>query len=386
MTDIYDFCPQTGCSDGATPASLIQAANGNLYGTTQYGGANNSGTIFEITKSGTFTTLYSFQGGAGAGIPLVQGRNGNIYGSEVNRILEITPEGVVTTFFTFLQGVGLNGLVLATDGKLYGTTGGGGLYRGGVFFSLTSTGKEATLYNFNDKTDGYGMRPLIQGLDGNFYGTAGYGGAHNGGSVFEITPQGQFSTLYSFCSLTNCADGYNPQNALVQGTDGNFYGTTPAGGTAGADFCVAHCGTAFQLTPSGTLATLYDFCSLANCADGLQPYYGLLQGTDGNFYGATYGGGSSDSCCGTIYSISMGLGPFVKTNPNFGRVGWTISILGTNLTGATSVTFNGASAAFGVIAVSLIKAQIPIGATSGTIQVTTPHGTLSSNVSFQVLP
>jgi uncharacterized repeat protein (TIGR03803 family) len=385
---VYSFCKvQFVCSDGDTPSSLVQAANGNIYGTTSYGGAYDGGTVFEITKSGTFTTLYSFANSSGSGLPLVQGTNGNIYGSVSNTIFQITPAGVLTTLVTLPKGVFAQLLVLSTDGKFYGTTGDGGLHGVGFFFSLTPTGKVTSLYSFTSSTDGSGFRTLILANDGNFYGTAGYGGTHNTGTVFQITPQGQFTNLYNFCSLANCADGINPQGALVQATDGNLYGTTPFGGTAGIDSCLSHCGTAFQITTSGTLTTLYDFCSLANCADGLAPYYGLVQGTDGNFYGATYGAGpGGPSSGGTIYSISVGLGPFVKTNPAFGKAGWTISILGTHLTGTTGVTFNGTTAAFGVISDSLIKAQVPAGATSGTIQVTTPAGTLSSNVAFQVSP
>lgn len=385
---VYAFCKvQFVCADGATPVAVMQAANGNLYGTTSFGGAYDGGTAFEISKSGTFTSLYSFPNNSGAGLPLVQGPNGNIYGSQQNTIFQITPAGVLTTLVTLPTGVDASQLVLANDGKFYGTTGAGGIYRDGFFFSLTPAGKVTSLYSFNSATDGAG-RTLTLGTDGNFYGTAQFDGPNYGGTVFKITPTGQFTLLHIFgsCAITNCSDGMWPTGALVQGTDGNFYGSTPLGGTGGVNFCNSYCGTAFQITPSGTLTTLYDFCSQSNCSDGSSPYQGMVQGTDGNFYGATYTGGFGIASGGTIYRISMGLAPFVKTSPTFGQAGWTISILGTNLTAATSVTFNGTPAQFGVISTSLIKAQVPAGAASGTVQVTTPTGMLNSNVNFQVLP
>jgi len=387
ISDVYRFCSVQSCLDGETPGGgVMQAANGHLYGTTTAGGAYSGGTVFEITPSGQFNTLYSFPYRSDVFGAPVQGPNGNIYGIASNTIFQITPTGVLTTLVTFPNNVGAQELVLSTDGKFYGTTGEGGLHGYGFFFSLTTAGKVTPLYSFNSAADGSGFRTLMLAANGNFYGTAESGGANSQGTVFEITPTGQFTNLYNFCSQTNCADGMAPTGTLIQATDGNLYGTTPFGGTGGIDFCISHCGTAFQITTSGTLTTIYNFCSLANCSDGEAPYYGLVQGTDGNLYGATYGGGASASGGGTIYKISMGLDPFVETNPDFGKVGWTISILGTNLTGTTSVTFNGTPATFGVISPSLIKAQVPSGATTGTIQVTTTTGTLNSNVAFQVLP
>lgn len=386
ISDVYRFCSVQSCLDGNTPGGgVMQAANGHVYGTTSAGGAYSGGTVFEITPSGQFNTLYSFPYRSDVFGTLVQGPNGNIYGIASDTIFQITPAGVLTTLVTFPNNVGAQELVLSTDGKFYGTTGEGGLHGSGFFFSLTPAGKVTPLYSFNGAADGSGIRTLMLAANGNFYGTAESGGAKSQGTVFEITPAGQFTNLYNFCSQTNCADGMGPTGTLIQATDGSLYGTTPFGGSAGIGFCSSNCGTAFQITTSGTLTTIYNFCSLANCTDGEAPYYGLVQGTDGNLYGATFAGGDSASS-GTIYKISMGLGPFVETNPTFGKVGWTISILGSNLTGTTSVTFNGTPATFGVISPSLIKAQVPAGATNGIIQVTTPTGTLNSNVSFQVQP
>ncbi len=162
---------------------------------------------------------------------------------------------------------------------------------------------------------------------------------------------------------------------LVQATNRDSYATTAGGGANGG-------GTVFRITPSGTLTTLYSFCSQSGCTDGAGPYAGLVQATNGDLYGTTwYGGAKGD---GTVFSLSVGLGPFVKTRPPFGKVGAAVKILGTNLTGATSVSFNGTAAKFTVVSRYLNTTTVPAGATSGKIQVVTPSRTLSSNVPFRV--
>jgi uncharacterized repeat protein (TIGR03803 family) len=149
------------------------------------------------------------------------------------------------------------------------------------------------------------------------------------------------------------------------------------GGTNGS-------GTIFKITLSGTLTTLYNFCSQSGCPDGQYPAAGLVQDTDGNLYGTTADGGANGD--GTVYSLSIGLAPFVETLPTSGKVGAAVKILGTNLTGATSVSFNGKAAAFTVVSSSEIAATVPTGATAGDVQVVTSSGTFVSNVSFRVNP
>jgi uncharacterized repeat protein (TIGR03803 family) len=213
------------------------------------------------------------------------------------------------------------------------------------------------------------------------YGTTGYGGTNpglygnGGGTVFKITPSGKLTTLYNFCAQGGCVDGEAPIAGLVQVADGAFYGTTSSGGAYGY-------GTVFRITPSGALTTLYSFCAQSGCTDGEVPVAGLGQDTNGTFYGATWGGGAYGY--GTVFSLSVGLGQFVKTLPTSARVGSAVRILGTNLTGATSVTFNGTAAAFTVVSRYLITATVPTGATTGKVEVVTPSGTLSSNVPFRV--
>jgi uncharacterized repeat protein (TIGR03803 family) len=217
---------------------------------------------------------------------------------------------------------------------------------------------------------------LVHAGNGDFYGTTSQGGANADGTIFKITGEGTLTTLLSF----NSTDGAFPYSALIQASNGVLYGTTASGGTNSN-------GTIFQMTPDGTLTTLCGF----DGADGLYPYAALMQDTNGKFYGVTYGGGGNAACsgydgCGTVFSLSVGLRPFVTTLPTSGAVGTAVKILGTNLTGPLSVTFNGTPAAVASMSPSEIKTIVPAGATTGTVQVVTPSGTLSSNVSFRVLP
>jgi uncharacterized repeat protein (TIGR03803 family) len=195
--------------------------------------------------------------------------------------------------------------------------------------------------------------------------------------VFEITPGGRLTTLYSFCYQPNCG-GRNPAAGLLLGTSGNFYGTTTDGGADGD-------GTIFEITPKGKLTTLYSFCSQPNCTDGRDPVAGLLQATDGNFYGTTYYGGFETAFdLGTVFSLGVGLGPFVETLPTSGKAGVAVIILGSDLKSATSVTFNGMPAKFEVISSTEITTTVPSGATTGPVKVKTPSSTLTSNVNFRV--
>jgi uncharacterized repeat protein (TIGR03803 family) len=404
LTSLYSFCPQNGCADGAHPgATLVQATNGDFYGTTQQGGVGAScsnspgcGTAFKITPTGTLTTLYSFctqTGCPDGGEPsagLVQAANGDLYGTTYlggahgdGTVFKITPSGTLTTLHSFDFTDGANpaaGLVQAVDGNLYGTTLGGGT--GGTVFKMRPAGTLTTLYSFCSQAgcpDGNTpFAGLVQASDGDFYGTTGGGGSKSSGTVFKITSNGVLTTLYSFCSQSKCADGGSPDAGLVQATDGNLYGTTSGGGTYDK-------GTVFNITPSGMLTTLHSFCRLmAGC--GIEPHAGLAQDTNGNLYGTTWEGGAYGCCYGTVFSLSVGLGAFVETQPGVGSVGAAVKILGSDLTGATSVTFNGTPAAFTVVSAREVTTTVPTGATSGKVQVITPGGTLTSSVSFEVAP
>jgi uncharacterized repeat protein (TIGR03803 family) len=199
-----------------------------------------------------------------------------------------------------------------------------------------------------------------------------------------MTPSGHLTTLHNFCSLANCADGSSSYLPLVQATDGNLYGTTPYNGSYG-QFNTGN-GTAFEITPAGTLSVLHSFCSLARCPDGQFPYGGLLQATNGNFYGTTYEGGLDvHNGYGTVFSLSNGLGPFVAFLRGWAKIGKTFGILGQGLDGTTKVSLNGVPAKFRIEQDTFLVAEVPRGATTGYVTVTTTNGTLTSNVPFHVI-
>jgi uncharacterized repeat protein (TIGR03803 family) len=403
LTTLYNFCSLPNCTDGDAPNALIQATDGNFYGTTGLSSisAINDGTIFKMSPSGVLTTLYSFAGTVGAfpAAPLVQAANGDFYGTTFSggvnaggTIFKITPTGTLTTLYSFCRectdGTTPGTLVQAANGDFYGTTGAGGAIGGycrdfegcGTVFKITPTGTLTTLYRFCETyCRGYAPGALVQAANGDFYGTTlGAGGIE--GTVFKITPSGTLTTLYEFCSqgsYLNCPDGAEPTSPLVQAANGDFYGTTSAGGANG------WYGTIFKITPGGTLTTLYSFCAQSGCPDGFGPIAGLVQDTNGDFYGTTGGGDFNNS---TVFRLSVGLGPFVEGRPVSGEVGTAVEILGTDLMGATSVSFNGAAATFTVASRYVITTTVPAGASTGPIQVVTPSRTLSSNGSFRVLP
>ena len=387
LTTLYSFCARSQCSDGSHPyAGLVLGSDGNLYGTTQYGGPSG-GTIFKITPAGALTTLHSFTFNEGvqpvAG--LVQGTDGNFYGTATGggtaspaagTVFRMTRSGAVTVLHSFDVTDGatpIGTLVQGTDGNFYGTTAAGGGSSScaggcGTVFEITPGGTLTTLHSF-DSTDGLALYAgLAQAADGNFYGTTGGGGSNLDGTIYQVTSAGAYTLLDSF----DGTDGVQPDPALIQATDGTFYGTTLDGGASNE-------GTIFEFASGGTLTALHSFQG----ADGKLPVAGLLQATDGAFYGTTSQGGGSG--LGTVFRFSKASGPFVKTVPTAGKVGQSILILGYNLTAATSVTFNGTAATFKVVSATLITATVPSGAKTGTVQVTTPGGTLSSNVPFTVL-
>ncbi len=307
--------PANGDYDGSNPlAGLVQGSDGNFYGTTSYGGTNASGgTVFQISTGGSLTTLHPFSGGAGTNpsdghMPvagLVQGNDGYFYGTTSiggtyngGTIFRINPTGSsYTILYSFTnspdQALPKAGLVQGSDGNFYGTTAFGGTNGEGTVFQFNTNGSLTTLHTFGIGSDGKEPEAgLVQGNDGNFYGTT-YSGGTISGNVFRISPNGSYSNLYSF--NTGYIDGL-PQAGLVLGSDGNFYGTTSAGITGN--------GTVFRISPSGSYTKLYSF---TGGSDGKTPLAGLVQSSDGSFYGTTRFGGTNG--LGNVFKLVVPLNP-----------------------------------------------------------------------------
>jgi uncharacterized repeat protein (TIGR03803 family) len=310
----------SGCPYGADPlAGLIHASDGNLYGTAWQGNASGSnvtygwGTIFGITTVGQPITLYGFcsqtncADGGDPFAPLMQASDGKLYGTAFNggakgygTVFAITTSGTFTSLhsFRYADGAGpVAGLIQGKDGNFYGTTVYGGAHDAGTVFQMTPAGKLKTLHSFGAAQDGaIPYAALVQASDGNFYGITYGGGTHGHGTVYRITASGQLTTLYNFCSQKKCADGASPYAGLIQASDGNLYGATSKGGAS-------NWGMLYAITPAGQLTALHSFCGKKNCVDGAYPLGGLLQASDGNLYGTTAEGGTYES--GTVYRLSL---------------------------------------------------------------------------------
>lgn len=393
---LYSFPGPSGSTQPC--GGLTLGTDGDFYGTTYYGGTNGAGEIFKITPSGTLTVLYSFNGtsdGANPYAPPVQGTDGNWYGTTRfggtyvgGTAYKLTTSGTFKVLHQFSQ-PGQPGyypfdpLVLGTDGNFYGTTQNDAVYDG-VVFKLTPKSKYTVLHGLSPPlTDGaFPIAPLIQGSDGNFYGTAYDGGSANAGGVaFKITPGGKYTVLYAMGAVTS-NDGVYPQAGLVQASDGNFYGANSLGGAYG-------CGTLFKLTPKAVFSVVHPF----DCTDGNTPYVTLTQHTNGILYGDTLSGGTGSNAfctsgtCGVFYSYNAGLPPFVKLLTASGTVGAQIGILGQKFDSSSVVKFGTAAATTVTLdGTTYLTATVPSGATTGSVSVTTSSGTLKSNQKFRVTP
>ncbi len=282
-------------TNGSYPiyTTLVQGPNGNFYGTTEGGGEDDFGTIFEMTPSGKVTILHSFSyyDGAYPYAGLVLASNKKLYGTTPiggqnydGTVFEITPTGTFTTLYNFCTQIDcLDGfmpyaaLMQAADGNLYGTTTGGGFYQQGTIFQITTAGTLTTLHSFGETADGYlPYGQLVQASNKALYGTTELGGANHEGVVFKITTQGVFTLLHSF----DFTDGSLPYGGLVQASNNELYGTTSNGG-ANFDF-----GTIFKITPAGQFSTVLNFDGL----DGGSPYSQMMRASDGNLYGTSFFG------------------------------------------------------------------------------------------------
>jgi len=292
---VYSF--KGGTTDGDSPfGQLIMDSAGNLYGTTAGGGANGGGTVFEITPAGTEHVLHSFVGGTTDGqqpiAGLVVDSAGNLYGTteyggtnDDGTVFEITSAGTERVLHSFVGGATdgqqpIAGLVMDSAGNLYGTTSFGGESDDGTVFKIDAAGTESVVYSFKGGTTD-GKVPdagVIMDSAGNLYGTTSMGGANGDGTVFEITAAGTESILHSFDGYPT--DGQLPWAGLTMDSAGNLYGTTTEGG-ANDD------GTVFKVSAAGTESILYSF--KGGTADGQGPFSSLVIDGFGNLYGTTEG-------------------------------------------------------------------------------------------------
>ena len=316
LTVLHSFINDT-FTDGSVPSGVIQGTDGSLYGVTAYGGATGNGTVFKITPTGTETILHSFVNGLGDGANplgnLIQATNGNFYGTASiggaygnGAIFEITAAGVESVLYSFNPSANAgygptSGVVQASDGNLYGTTpatGNNPNKNFGTVFKVSLSGQETLLYAFQGLAVSDGQLPkagLIQGVDGNFYGTTSEAGAGDSGTVVKLTPAGVETVLNNFnAGGSTSVNGYSPIASLIQASDGNLYGVNSLGGAHNND------GTVFQVTPQGVTTLVYAFG--ANSGDGANPQANLIQASDGNFYGTTHAGGAYGY--GTIFKIT----------------------------------------------------------------------------------
>jgi len=394
LTTVYSFCTLTSCTDGGYPwGGVTLGFDGNFYGTTQGGGTHAAGTVFKVTPTGTLTTLWNFANGTDDSAPLYTtalGQDANMYGVSVGQystqygaFFKVSAAGVFKALrdFNYTNGALPNLPTQGTDGNFYGTTQGGGdpTCKCGVIFKATPGGTITVLHAFKGASPDNGNHPygiLVQGTDGNFYGTT-YGVRYvSNGTIFKISPSGSYTQIHVFAGVPN--DGALPTSGLTLGPDGNLYGTTTAGG--------AHnYGAIYKLNPStGAVTIVYSFCSLAGCTDGIGPTTPLVLHTDGKFYGNTAGNSLGGS---VFYSLDMGFGPLVDLVTWSAKVGKTVEILGQGLTGTTGVSFNGVPATtFNHTSDTYMTATVPAGALTGTVTVTTFTSTMKSNRAFLVTP
>jgi uncharacterized repeat protein (TIGR03803 family) len=452
---LYNFGSKAG--DPVVPyysGIIAQGRDGDLYSSTcQNNGAfplstpsDFYGTAYRMSSTGTISTFDFNVDAECAYSGFTLGTDGNFYGTTywsvgpsgqseyaTGTIFKMTPRGVVTILHQFTGGS--DGAtpyappVEGRDGNFYGTTAqdstavGGGF---GTIYKITPSGEFTTLHVFSGPDGGSPFAPLVLGIDGNFYGTTWNGGLGYG-VVFKIQPSGEFTVLHKF----NNSDGGDPSAPLILGSDGNFYGTTtratagsgtiykmkPSGqltvlhymdaskegefllgglveatdgnfyGSTGLTLPCGY-GTIFRITPAGELSVLHNF-SGANGYAGANAT--ILQHTNGLLYGTAEAGGTGNvNCtlgqCGVFYSLDIGADPFVTFLPAAARVGKTVEILGQGFTGATLVSFNGTAANFTVVSDKYLTAVVPAGTTTGKIVVTEPGGALASSKMFRVLP
>lgn len=335
-------------TNGEWPNGLTLGPDGNLYGTTQSGGANGYGTLFQVTTNGALTPLLSFGGTNGSPFAsLIVGKDGNFYGTTAvcgsygfGTIFRCTTNWDLTTLASFDGTNGAttySGLAQGADGSFYGTTAEGGTSNWGTVFRLSPDGALNALVSFTGPNGRNPQSALTLASDGNFYGTTSMGGdTNNDGTVFRITTNGVLTTLLVFAGT----NGACPYGGLTEGPDGNLYGMTMVDYRAGY-------GSIYQATTSGTLTTLAWFGG----TNGARPYSSLIFGSDGDIYGATAHGGQGAGVLfrlrhgAYVQSFGMATNGFQINVLNVGGSGTVVLEASTDLNSWTPILTNGTGAA-----------------------------------------
>lgn len=347
FSSLASFTGTTGSVLGSSPkGALVQLSDGSLYGTTQTGGGGNFGTIFQITPAGVLTTLVNFSGTTGSTLgttpqgALVVGDDGAMYGTTNagglngnGTVFRVSASGLFTTLVNFTAAPVFGRLMQANDGKIYGSTGGGGGAAGySTLFSAPIAGAPTRLATLApvQGTTSWGARGFLQASDGNLYGTSFAGGGFNNGSVFTISPTGTFNTLINFTGTSGANPGSSLQAPLVQGTDGDFWGTTSAGGSSAN-------GTIFKMTAAGAQTVVVTLTATGGSFLGGTPQGALTLSSDGNYYGSTSTGGIGGGSYGTVFKVTPAGG--FTTLVNF--TGTTGAFLGAQPSGAMPQASNG---------------------------------------------
>jgi uncharacterized repeat protein (TIGR03803 family) len=448
IKELFGFPCPSNCPDGWSPdGGLVQASDGNFYGTASQGGDGGEsqarGTIFRILASGEFKLLFTFAtdgngnftNGSQPFAGLVEGIDGALYGTtatgganDAGVIFKISKAGRFQVLHHFCSQPGCADgstpfalLALGNDGKLYGTASAGGGSGAGTIFRITDAGTFTVLHTLNGSSDGsQPMGGLMQATDGNFYGATNTETDNLAANLVRVTPGGDFAVVAPLPFLGNLQgqllqgvngklyggiqydalfdvsaadgvqlllaldteeDGDSPlQAGLMQGSDGNLWGTS-----AGEGF--GNYGVVYAITPDGQFVKNFAF----NCSNGGGGESASLQGSDGKLYGTTAGCGTDANgqrAFGEVYSLDAGLQPplagIAELSPKSGSVGAKVVLRGEHFIGTTAVSFNGTAARFRVVNTKFVVAEVPSGATTGPISVTNPGGVTKSRQVFTV--
>jgi uncharacterized repeat protein (TIGR03803 family) len=378
--------------DGAYPFSgLEQGPDTLLYGATS-SGSGNYGTLFNTSTSGSFSSLYAFTGAEGAfpSGPLSQGSDGTIYGVtesggyfDEGSFFVMPLGGILEPFYQFKGypdgGQSASPLVPSFDGNFYGTASTGGLYGYGDVFEVSPNGYETDLHSFTINDGEYPLTAVTVDPDGNIYGTTSAGGANGYGTIYQLHPNGSTTVLHNFSGPSTSEDGEYP-SALTLGNDGNLYGVTAEGGASGD-------GTIFEATPSGQFSTITSFSTST-------PGNTVALSDDGNFYGvANTGGGHGD---GAIYEWSPN--PIGDPAPGLTAIGptWaysgsgslTLTVEGVNFAPGALVEWNGAALSTTFVSGTQLTATVPSADLTSTgtalVAVSNPSGLNSTNALFTI--